>query len=95
MKTLRAKVLGGSLRNSASSLAVFYVEQVALNRHVSPQPQRLLLCLSGSPMSRATWNTRVKRSGRSVQRAFEAAPVPVAPLLVFVYVLLIKGLASL
>ncbi len=44
MKTLRAKVLGGSLRNSASSLAVFYVEQVALNRHVSPQPQLLLLC---------------------------------------------------
>jgi hypothetical protein len=24
-------------RNSTSSLAVFYVEQVALNRHVSPQ----------------------------------------------------------
>jgi hypothetical protein len=29
-----------------SSLAVFYVEQVALNRHVSPQPQLRLLCLS-------------------------------------------------
>ena len=52
-KTLRAKVLGGSQKtsgNSASSLAVFYVEQVALNRHVlsvastrseprSPQPR--------------------------------------------------------
>ena len=45
-KTLRAKVLGGSLGNSTSSLAVFYVEQVALNRHVSPQPQLHLLCLS-------------------------------------------------
>src|SRR5690348_2016541 len=44
-KTLRAKVLGGSLGNSTSSLAVFYVEQVALNRHVSPQPQLSLLCL--------------------------------------------------
>jgi hypothetical protein len=35
------------LRNSSgilySSLAVFYVEQVALNRHVSPQPQLLYL----------------------------------------------------
>src|SRR5271167_2957863 len=35
------------LRNSSgilySSLAVFYVEQVALNRHVSPQPQLLHL----------------------------------------------------
>jgi hypothetical protein len=36
-KTLLAKVLGGSQKlsgNSSSSLAVFYVEQVALNRHV-------------------------------------------------------------
>src|SRR5260370_31916272 len=33
------------LGNSKSSLAVFYVEQVALNRHVSPQPQLTLLCL--------------------------------------------------
>src|SRR5215475_8835857 len=34
------KSAGGSQslsRNSTSSLAVFYVEQVALNRHVSPQ----------------------------------------------------------
>lgn len=54
-KTLRAKVLGGSLGNSTSSLAVFYVEQVALNRHVSPQPQQLLLCLSHQPMSRTIW----------------------------------------
>jgi len=53
MKTLRAKVLGGSLRNSASSLAVFYVEQVALNRHVSPQPQLLLLCRKSLPKSRS------------------------------------------
>jgi hypothetical protein len=33
-------VLGGFQKlsgNSSSSLAVFYVEQVALNRHVSPQ----------------------------------------------------------
>jgi hypothetical protein len=38
-KTLRAKALGGSqkLCDFASSLAVFYVEQVALNRHVTPQ----------------------------------------------------------
>src|SRR6266446_7610204 len=40
------------LGNSKSSLAVFYVEQVALNRHVSPQPQLTLLCLSACPMSR-------------------------------------------
>src|SRR5258708_21535450 len=40
------------LGNSKSSLAVFYVEQVALNRHVSPQPQLVLLCLSACPMSR-------------------------------------------
>jgi hypothetical protein len=43
------------LRNSKSSLAVFYVEQVALNRHVSPQPQLHYLCLSGLQMSRAPW----------------------------------------
>ena len=43
-KTLRPKSarrvsekLSGKLN---SSLAVFYVEQVALNRHVSPQPQQ-------------------------------------------------------
>jgi hypothetical protein len=38
-KTLRAKKLGGSQTFSVistSSLAVFYVEQVALNRHVTP-----------------------------------------------------------
>ena len=41
-KTLRAKALGGSqnLCDFTSSLAVFYVEQVALNRHVTP-PKRL------------------------------------------------------
>src|SRR5437899_6076129 len=43
----------GLSRNSTSSLAVFYVEQVALNRHVSPQPQLHCLCLSHQPMSRA------------------------------------------
>jgi hypothetical protein len=52
-KTLRAKVLGGSLGNSTSSLAVFYVEQVALNRHVSPLPQRLFLCLKSRAKSRS------------------------------------------
>jgi hypothetical protein len=43
-KTLRAKVRGGSQNvcDFASSLAVFYVEQVALNRHVRP-PKRLLI----------------------------------------------------
>src|SRR2546430_206397 len=41
------------LGNSKSSLAVFYVEQVALNRHVSPQPQLYYLCLSRLQMSRA------------------------------------------
>ena len=41
------------LRNSKSSLAVFYVEQVALNRHVSPQPQLYYLCLSRLWLSRA------------------------------------------
>ncbi len=30
--------------NSTSSLAVFYVEQVALNRHVMPLSRLLLLC---------------------------------------------------
>lgn len=35
-----------------SSLAVFYVEQVALNRHVSPQPQRILLCRKSLAKSR-------------------------------------------
>src|SRR5689334_6085634 len=54
-KTLLAKVLGGSQKasgNSSSSLAVFYVEQVALNRHVSPQPRLLPLCLKNKEMSR-------------------------------------------
>jgi hypothetical protein len=44
------------LGNSKSSLAVFYVEQVALNRHVSPQPQLYYLCLSGGLKSRATFS---------------------------------------
>src|SRR5215470_18562607 len=57
-KTLRAKVLGGSLGNSTSSLAVFYVEQVALNRHVSPQPQLAPLCLirRGKSIASAQWS---------------------------------------
>ena len=38
--------------NSSSSLAVFYVEQVALNRHVSPQPRPLPLCSKSKGMSR-------------------------------------------
>ncbi len=57
------------LGNSASSLAVFYVEQVALNRHVlsvaltqsesrSPQPQLNCLCLKGWQMSRARFAER-------------------------------------
>jgi|SRR5689334_1177648 hypothetical protein len=54
-KTLRAKVLGGSLGNSTSSLAVFYVEQVALNRHVSPLPQLTLLCLIRRGKSIEDW----------------------------------------
>jgi hypothetical protein len=56
-KTLRAKECLEGLRKSSgklySSLAVFYVEQVALNRHVSPQPQLLCLCLKRKGMSRA------------------------------------------
>jgi hypothetical protein len=47
-KTLRAKVLGGSqkiyLGCSKSALAVFYVEQVALNRHVRRHFRLLFLC---------------------------------------------------
>src|SRR5260370_38197205 len=38
--------------NSSSSLAVFYGEQVALNRHVSPQPRPVPLCLKSKGMSR-------------------------------------------
>src|SRR5258705_13110822 len=38
--------------NSSSSLAVFYVEQVALNRHVSPQPRLPPLSLKNQEMSR-------------------------------------------
>src|SRR5260370_42597246 len=44
--------------NSSSSLAVFYVEQVALNRHVSPQPRLFPLCSKSKGMSRTnpeTW----------------------------------------
>jgi len=46
-----------------SSLAVFYVEQVALNRHVSPQPQLLLLCPIQSGKSIATAQSQL--AGRS------------------------------
>jgi hypothetical protein len=35
-----------------SSLAVFYVEQVALNRHVSPQPRLTRLCKKMKGLSR-------------------------------------------
>jgi DNA-binding transcriptional regulator YdaS (Cro superfamily) len=54
-KTLRAKALGGSQNvcDFASSLAVFYVEQVALNRHVTP-PKRL-------PMIKRENGGKVKR----------------------------------
>jgi hypothetical protein len=38
--------------NSTSSLAVFYVEQVALNRHVTPHLRLLHLCKMGSWLSR-------------------------------------------
>jgi hypothetical protein len=45
-KTLRAKECSEGLRKFLgtlkSSLAVFYVEQVALNRHVSPQSRPIL-----------------------------------------------------
>jgi hypothetical protein len=58
------------LGNSKSSLAVFYVEQVALNRHVSPQLQLYYLCLSRLQMSRGTIG-----SGESGHRAkLEARP---------------------
>ena len=47
-----------ALRNSSgkllSSLAVFYVEQVALNRHVSPQQRLPPLSLKIKEMSIAT-----------------------------------------
>jgi hypothetical protein len=57
------KCLEGLRKSSGklySSLAVFYVEQVALNRHVkcdriaidSPQPQLFFLCLKTKEMSR-------------------------------------------
>ena len=45
----------------ASSLAVFYVEQVALNRHVSPQPQLVFLCTNRKKMS------RTNRPGRGIE----------------------------
>ena len=38
--------------NSSRSLAVFYVEQVALNRHVLPQLRLPPLCLKSKEMSR-------------------------------------------
>src|SRR5258708_23793209 len=52
------KCLEGS-KNSSSSLAVFYVEQVALNRHVSPQPRLLLLCLKRREMSRTKLGCKI------------------------------------
>jgi len=42
------RVSGGYSVNSTSSLAVFYVEQVALNRHVMPLSR--LLYLWGKPL---------------------------------------------
>ncbi len=36
--------------NSTSSLAVFYVEQVALNRHVMPLSRLLCLCYISKPL---------------------------------------------
>src|SRR5215470_4427511 len=47
------KSAGGSQtssRNSTSSLAVFYVEQVALNRHVSPQQAAQTLMTGSRPV---------------------------------------------
>ncbi len=43
--------------NSTNSLAVFYVEQVALNRHVTPLTRLLYL------WSKAHWLSRLKLSG--------------------------------
>ena len=37
--------------NSTSSLAVFYVEQVALNRHVMPLSRLLCLCYISNLLS--------------------------------------------
>src|SRR3989442_2078849 len=70
-------------RNSKSSLAVFYVEQVALNRHVSPQLQLTLLCLSGCPMSRGRWDKAwVESLGQAVKlhRDDEVAAPPTPPI---------------
>jgi hypothetical protein len=39
------RVSENDLGSSTSSLAVFYVEQVALNRHVSPQLQAAVFML--------------------------------------------------
>src|ERR1700732_1190216 len=50
--------------NSSSSLAVFYVEQVALNRHVSPQPRLLPLSLKMNEMSRP--KGRVQNLGQHI-----------------------------
>src|SRR5215467_11310250 len=57
-KTLHAKECRRVLINSTSSLAVFYVEQVALNRHVSPQ--------QAAPLLMAGKRAAVKRIARSI-----------------------------
>jgi hypothetical protein len=56
--------------NSSSSLAVFYVEQVALNRHVSPQPRLFPLSLKNKEMSRTKhWRTiALQQNQRSVRQ---------------------------
>src|SRR5438445_5083939 len=68
------------LRNSKSSLAVFYVEQVALNRHVSPQPQLYSLCLSWLLMSRVVFLARIEAAAYSLPiGAQHAAPLQQTP----------------
>src|SRR5438309_10441451 len=58
--------------NSASSLAVFYVEQVALNRHVSPQPRLFPLSLKSKEMSR----TKLRAYNRATtKQAFRASNI--------------------
>jgi hypothetical protein len=64
------------LGNSKSSLAVFYVEQVALNRHVSPQPQLLLLCLRRQRMSMLMYTVQTGyRKGDFQGRPLQRAPL--------------------
>ena len=64
------KCLGGSqkifLGCSTSSLAVFYVEQVALNRHVRRHFRLLFLCTLQPEMSRQKKNRSVAWFPRNV-----------------------------